>query len=207
MNLAELAAAAAVAGLDGVALTDHGPGADFEAAHRALGHYRIHLVPGREVSCALGHVLVLSMDQAWLSALPPRVTLPLPPAAQGPVALVWAHPAGWHVGGFTIPADPSRGAEHLNAVEILNGERLWQTGAVQAAGRIAEDLRLAGTGGSDAHDPAALGRCLTEALGASDATQFIEALVAGEVRPLLSGTWAAANDTMYERHDLVPFLA
>jgi predicted metal-dependent phosphoesterase TrpH len=200
-----LARAAEALGLEALALTDHGP-ADLAEAQRALAARGVRLIPGREVTCDLGHVLVLATDIAWLEALPPRCPLPLPDSRRGPAALVWAHPAGWRTGGALIAPDPSRGAEHLDGVEVLNGERLHVEQGVRIAGELASELGLPACGGSDAHDPAALGRCLTDVEGATDAASFIEGLAAGRVRPVLSRRWAEARGYDYRRSDLVPYL-
>src|SRR6266540_6568487 len=90
----ELADAAQALGLEAVALTDHGP-ADLVAAARAFADRGVALIAGREITCDLGHVVVLATDMEWLSSLPPRCPLPLPDSRRGPAALIWAHPAGW----------------------------------------------------------------------------------------------------------------
>jgi PHP domain-containing protein len=205
MGIAQLADAAAALGLEAVALTDHGP-ADLAAARAALAARGVALVPGREVSTDLGHVLVLATDEAWLASLPARSSLPLPDSRRGTCALVWAHPAGWRYGGALIPPDPNKGGEHIHAVEVLNGERLHQPDGVRLAEVLARDLGLPGTGGSDAHDAGALGRCLTEVPGATDAASFVEGVAAGEGRALLSRTWAEARGYDYARADLTPYL-
>lgn len=204
MTHADLARAAGALRLDAVAVTDHGPGTDFEAVHAAVAAHGVALVPGREITTDLGHVLVLSTDAAWLSGLPPRCALPLD-GAPGPTALVWAHPGGWRVGWQMVLPDPSRGAEHLHGVEVLNGERLHQADGLAVAERLADELRLAACGGSDAHDAGAVGRCLTEAPGARDAAELIEAIIAGETRPVLGEAWAHANEAIYERADLAVY--
>jgi predicted metal-dependent phosphoesterase TrpH len=204
-GVGELADAAAALGLEAVALTDHGSG-DLESARRTFADRGVTLVPGREVSCDLGHVVVLSTDIEWLASLPPRCALPLPNSRRGPAALIWAHPAGWRHGGALIPPAPERGAAYLHAVEVLNGERLHQPDGVEKAHRLAGQLGLPGCGGSDAHDAPALGRCLTEVAGASDAESFIDGVVAGRSTPVLSERWARARGYDYERPDLVPYL-
>lgn len=200
-----LAAAIAPLGVDALALTDHGPGCDYAAAEAALKRAGMALIPGRELTTPIGHVLALTTDTEWLSALPERCGLPLPGGAHGPLALVWAHPAGWRVAGATIAPDPSRGAEHVDAVEVLNGERLWQLDAIATAEALARDLGAGTTGGSDAHRAGAAGRCLTVVDGARDAAEFIEAVRAGRSRPLLGRGWAERHDHRYARDDLRPY--
>ena len=205
MGIGELAREAEALGLEAIAMTDHGT-ADLDAAREELSARGVTMVPGREVSCDLGHVLVLATDLAWLANLPPRCPLPLPDSRVGPCALVWAHPAGWRLGGALIPPDPSRGAEHLHGVEVLNGERLHQTDGVRLAEQLASSLGLPSCGGSDAHDVRAIGRCLTEVAGATDPAAFIEGLAAGHARPVLSRRWAEVRGYDYVRSDLTPYL-
>lgn len=204
-ELAELAREAEALGLEAIALTDHGAG-DLLAARDELSRRGVAMIAGREVSCDLGHVLVLATDLEWLSALPPRCPLPLPDSRNGPCALVWAHPAGWRLGGALIPPDPSRGGEHLHGVEVLNGERLHQPDGVRLAEELAAALGLPGCGGSDAHDTGALGRCLTEVPGAADPASFVEGLAAGDARAVLSRRWAEVRGYDYVRSDLTPYL-
>jgi len=205
MSVRELATAAAAVGCDGAALTDHAPGTDFAAAEVTFAEHGVALVPGREVSCDLGHVLVFDTDREWLAALPPRIDDLMVLREHG-AALVWAHPAGWRVGGAMVPPDPSRGAGALHGVEVLNGERLHQDGGVRVAAELAQRFGLASCGGSDAHAPGAVGRCLTEAPGAADPLSFIASLVAGRVRPVLSRRWGDANGAEYRRADLLEYV-
>jgi len=204
-TVGELADEAVALGLGALALTDHAP-ADLAAASGVLASRGVRLIPGREVSCDLGHVLVFATDLDWLSALPPRCDLPLPNSRRGPCALVWAHPAGWRFAGALIPPDPTRGAEHLDAVEVLNGERLHQPDGVRLAEELARTLGLPAAGGSDAHDALALGRCLTEVPGATDPASFIEGLAAGSSIAVLSRRWAVVRGYDYRRPDLTPYL-
>jgi len=201
----EIADAAAGLGLEALALTDHGP-ADLRAAVPVFAERGVMLIGGREVVCDLGHVVVLATDLDWLAGLPPRCPLPVPDHRSGPAALIWAHPAGWRSGGTMIPPDPGRGAEHLHGVEVLNGERLHQTGGVAIAEELARSLGLPRCGGSDAHDADALGRCLTEVPGATDPSSFIEGLLAGRAEAVLSERWGRARGYDYRRSDLVPYL-
>jgi hypothetical protein len=83
---------------------------------------------------------------------------------------------------------------------------LYQDGGVATARDLAKRLGLAACGGSDAHDAVAVGRCLTQAPGATDPLSFIASLVAGTVRPVLSRRWGDAHGMEYRRADLVGFL-
>jgi hypothetical protein len=203
--VAELADAAAALGLEAVALTDHGAG-DLDAARATFADRGVAMIPGREISCDLGHVIVLASDLEWLAALPPRCPLPLPNSRRGPAALIWAHPAGWRTGGAMIPPAPGPAAANLHAIEVLNGERLHQPDGVERARQLADELGLPGCGGSDAHDALALGRCLTDVDDADDPASFIDGVIAGRCMPILSERWADARGYDYERPDLVPYL-
>jgi hypothetical protein len=119
---------------------------------------------------------------------------------------VWAHPAGWRVGGAMIAPDGSADAEHLDGVEVLNGERLYQAGGVEIAESLASKFELCRTGGSDAHDAGMIGRCLTRVDGATDAAEFIDGVKRGAARAVLGKEWAAANGHDYRRADLQAYL-
>ncbi|MGH2829658.1 MAG: PHP-associated domain-containing protein [Actinomycetota bacterium] len=203
--LQALAAAVEPLGIGALALTDHDPGADYGAAREILGSHGVVLVPGREVDTPLGHVVVLSTDTEWLGSLPSRTTLPLPGRSRAQAALIWAHPAGWRVAGAVITPDPSKGAEHVHAVEVLNGERLWQPGGVATAAELAQGLALGACGGSDAHDAGSAGRCMTAIDAAEDASSIVEAVRAGACRPVLGRAWAEREGIRYERQDLTRY--
>ncbi len=204
-DVASLAAALQSVGVDAVALTDHSPGCDYTEARAVLAHHGVMLIPGRELNTPLGHVLALATDTEWLTQIPESCALPPPGTPRGPLALVWAHPAGWRVAGALAAPDPSRGGLYLHAVEILNGERLYQPDAVAIAEDLARQLGVAGTGGSDAHRHEGAGRCLTEVVGAADAAGVIEGIRDGQCRPVLGPVWAERHDMRYARDDLRPY--
>lgn len=201
-GIAAIAAAVAGMGVDAIALTDHGPGCDYAAAAAAVADHGLLLIPGRELNTPLGHVLVLCTDTRWLTGLPERGRLPLDSTPREPFALVWAHPAGWRVAGAMVAPDSSKGVEHVHAVEVLNGERLWQLDGVTIAEHLAREAGAGTTGGSDAHRADAAGRCLTVAENARDAREAIEAIRAKATRPLLGRGWAVRHGHVYQRPDL-----
>jgi predicted metal-dependent phosphoesterase TrpH len=205
-SIERVAHACEALGVEAIALTDHGPGCDYASAENVMRTRGITLVPGRELSTPLGHVLVLTTDVEWLVTTPEVSPLPLPSPPSRRFALVWAHPAGWRVAGAMAPPDPSRGAEHVHAIEVLNGERLYQSDGVAIAAQLATSLGKAQTGGSDAHRAHAAGKCLTEVDGADDAQSFIDGIRGGYARPVLWPEWAAAHRMVYERADLVAYL-
>lgn len=163
-------------------------------------------VPGRELSTPLGHVLVLTTDVEWLATRPEQSSLPVGDPPRSPYALVWAHPAGWRVAGALAAPDPSRGAEHVDAVEVLNGERLYQQDGVAMAESLAAALGKGSTGGSDAHRSVAAGKCLTRVEGATP-EDVVEAVRSGSCAPVLGPGWAELHGMRYERDDLRPYFA
>lgn len=199
------AAACERLGVDALALTDHGGGCDYEQAESICATHGVLLVPGRELNTPLGHVLALTPDTEWLSSVPETCTLPPHGRLRGPLALIWAHPAGWRVAGAMIAPDLSRGAEHVHAVEALNGERLYQDGGVKTSIELAAELGAPMTGGSDAHRASSTGRCLTQVDGAHSVVEVVEGIISGLCAPVLGGAWAVQNQIVYERADLATF--
>ncbi len=144
-----------VAGLKGFALTDHNSVAGHSAlADLARRNPMYLMVPGVEVSTREGHLLVYGVSEV------PPVRRPLSETldwvhARGAVAVL-AHPLrlAHGVGRRAAETAPVEGIETLNGhnSEIANAR----------AGVIAAGRRIAGTGGSDAHDLHGLGRAFTE---------------------------------------------
>lgn len=154
--------AARAAGLDAIAITDH----DRSSAYTRLcdlGLADPHgnpvdgflVIPGVEVSCVEGHVLVIG------------ATFDTPDAIPASQALAMAHARG-AIAAAAHPFDRLRsGVGHatlrrvaFDAVETWNSKTI-EAGSNRAAGEFARAHALPEIGGSDAHFAAALGRAHT----------------------------------------------
>jgi len=141
-------------GLNGFALTDH----NSTAGHAELAQWQtkfpdLVLLPGVEVSTAEGHLLAYGVSQS--------------PPAHRPVAetIEWVRDQG----GVSVLAHPFRLSHgvgrsitetaRVNAIEIVNGHNSPR--ANRRAAEVVAHRRLAGTGGSDVHELADLGRAFT----------------------------------------------
>ena len=155
LSLEAIVAQLGAAGLQGFALTDHNSIAGHarlrELARSAPGSL---LVPGVEVSTHDGHLLVYGVEE-----LPP-LRRPLPETldwvrGRGGVAVI-AHPYRWAHGAGDALARTAR----ADGIEAMNGHNRPVANA--RAELVAAQRGLAGTGGSDAHRLADLGRVYTE---------------------------------------------
>lgn len=143
------------AGLHGFALTDHNSTKGHAALRELAAKYpRYWLIPGVESTAREGHVLLYGVTEA-----PPR-DLPLAEliewASPRNAVVVLAHPLRWVHGVGRRIAERAKvhGLEGRNG---RNGEVANLRTELLAAKR-----GLSATGGSDAHEPASLGRAFTE---------------------------------------------
>jgi predicted metal-dependent phosphoesterase TrpH len=173
--------AAAVAGLDAVAVTDHDTvEASLRASELAPDHGLL-AVPGVEVSTGDGHLLALGVNEALEPGRPLAET-----AAEvrdrGGVAIV-PHPFQRSRHGAAAGA-----IANVDAVETYNAHTLVGLRNRQAA-RFADRRGYPVTGGSDAHNPTLVGRAYTELVVEADAddplaaSDVIEAIQAGRTAP------------------------
>jgi hypothetical protein len=173
------------AGIDAIALTNHGDEQDNRALAPRLAAIGVTLLHGVEISTVFGDFVVFSPDLDFLSTLR-HLQEPLRPATvPDDAAVVWVHPVagGGHSGSAYFPGLETRVAETIHAVEVLNGNWLDRR-YVDGATRIAAALGLPSTGGSDAHVVSRLMTCYTEVDGRlGDTADLVTALRAGAVRP------------------------
>jgi predicted metal-dependent phosphoesterase TrpH len=153
-------AAADRAGLDAVAITDHDAVSEALRARELAPDYGVLAVPGVEVSTADGHLLGLGVE-----SVPP----PGRPLAETAGAIRAA-------GGVAIVPHPFHRTRHgarasaignVDLVETYNAHTIAGLRNRQA-GRFARRRGYPATGGSDAHDPALVGRAFTEVLVDTD---------------------------------------
>jgi len=129
-------------GLDGVAITDHDT---IQGALRLVNDKELMIIPGVEVSTLQGHVLALN------------VTEPIPPQLSVLETIEKIH----ELGGIAIAAHPSvmlkglrmhacRGLD-FDAVEVINSAAFPFSLSTYLNRKMAVNLNLPQTGGSDAH--------------------------------------------------------
>lgn len=160
---------AQAAGLDGIAITEHGhrvPPSVWELAERYRGRFPIF--PGMEASSELGDILIFGID-SYPRTLHRAADLRRYVLAAGGV-MVAAHPFRWDLspkpwlpprdGQLTLEKALSHPLMGLvDALEAING---WATPQeVDFTLEVGRHLGMATTGGSDAHHPRDVGICVT----------------------------------------------
>jgi predicted metal-dependent phosphoesterase TrpH len=142
-------------GLDGFALTDHNTVNGALKAAKDLTTNDFLIIPGIEISTKDGHLLGLDVDTAIPRGLPVHET----------VDLIYEN------GGIPIVPHLYRNMSgikkeklmpihnHLDAIEVYNGCSQPKTN--NRTGKVAKQLNLGGTGGSDSHMPQYAGYAYT----------------------------------------------
>jgi len=131
-------------GLHGLALTDHDNVKGLREAKKAAEKYDIQFIPGVEITTISGDIVALGIEEI------PKTTDALEMIdmirQQGGVAIL-AHPfAGfWALSFANIPDI----AKRFTAIEIFNA--LTQFDLNMEAIKLAKQLNMTGTAGSDAH--------------------------------------------------------
>jgi len=149
--------------VEAVALTNHGDVSDNRKLEGALAAEGILLVHGVEVSTMLGDLVVFSPDLDYLATFGDVQEAPAAGSVPPDAAVVWVHPGagGGRSGSAFYPGLERLVAPILDAIEIYNGGWLDER-YVSIATSIADQLGVARTGGSDAHEPDDLMTCYTE---------------------------------------------
>lgn len=182
-------------GLSGVAITDHNEVKGYFEARAAGRSEGLLVVSGTEVSTSEGHVLAYGVQEALPRGLSAAETLDRIRDAGG--MAVAAHPVRFPSGmGLRL-------ARNLpwDGIEVLNGGSSSRANA--AATRLAGELGLSRTAGSDAHRLGELGRSYTVLENVFTEDQVLDALRKGLGRPggrsrtLLEGA-AYSVETMSE---------
>lgn len=171
---------AIMAGLDGIAFTEHNSYSATDRADDLAGKYsgRIRIFRGAEYDAAEGHVLLFGLkdnsflDLGMFAPLSELIRLITP---KGAVAIV-AHPfRGW--GQFKADLSAVHG---ICALEAFNGHNTDEEN--EKAYNVALSIGMPFTGGSDSHGSADVGRCYTEFFDDVDNTSLVSALRSGRYR-------------------------
>lgn len=145
--------AAADAGLDGIAITDHDTMENIVQARNAAPP-ELKIIPGVEITTSEGHLLAYNIDEI------PDVSTPIEVAdaihAQGGISAL-SHPFDTLREHY---APRQELFEAVNAIEVINSRCLFPCFNKQAR-KIAESAGLAMIAGSDAHFPMEVGRART----------------------------------------------
>jgi hypothetical protein len=149
--------------VEAVALTNHGDLSDNRKLERVLAAEGVVLVHGVEISTMVGDLVVFSPDLDYLATFHDVQEAPKAGSIPPDAAVVWVHPGagGGRSGSSFYPGLERLVGPVLDAIEIYNGSWLGER-YVKAATDIADQLGLARTGGSDAHEPDQLMACYTE---------------------------------------------
>ncbi|MGI5838728.1 MAG: CehA/McbA family metallohydrolase [bacterium] len=170
-------------GLDALCVTEHNSYEKSAPVLEVAAEMNFPVFRGAEIATTLGHLLVYGVkDDGWIvrkfwGRLPGEDVLRAVARAGGVV--VAAHPckAGYQFyGSRLIAAYPV-----IVGLEVCNGVCSKEDN--RAAARLAAELGLPGTGGSDAHRFHEIGRCCTEIPGRpGDETELAAILRAGDFR-------------------------
>jgi predicted metal-dependent phosphoesterase TrpH len=164
--------------LHGIAFTEHYSYEASEPLECLKEKYRdkIMIFRGVEFSSLEGHCLIFGVNTD-------RLSIKFAPVKEI-VQLVNEE------GGIAIPSHPFRGGNSLgDAVKSVNGFRAIEGyngyshhSQNSKAVKVAGELSLPYTGGSDAHEPKDVGSCFTEFFDAVSYDNFIDLLRAGNYR-------------------------
>ncbi len=153
MSAKDIAMRAVEVGFDGFALTDHNTTSGNREAARQAKSAGLAFIPGIEVSTQEGHLLGLGIKstiKAWIPAEEAVAKI----HDQGGLAIA-AHPYDFTRHGM---GDVLRGLD-IDAIEVINGKTFLGNGHAR---KVAAELGLPVTAGSDAHTKAEMGSAWTE---------------------------------------------
>ncbi len=149
--------------VEAVALTNHGDVGDNLKLGPALAAEGVLLIDGVEISTLFGDFIIFSPDLDLLATFRDVQDVPRDGDLPEDAVVVWVHPGagGGRSGSAYYPGIERMVAGIVDAVEVYNGSWLAER-YVSTAERLAAQLGVPRTGGSDAHDAAQLMQCYTE---------------------------------------------
>ncbi len=171
-NLNELGPSCKMAGIDGIAITEHNQVTSIIPPD-------IVAVRGIEVSSNVGHVIGLGIREPIERGLSPDETI-IKIRAQGGVALL-PHPYDL----FRSSVRPERLKVMPDAIEVLNAASLFARVASPPAKEFAEKRGIPQVAGSDSHIPETIGRAYTVIEADSlDEESVLDAIRSGRTHPV-----------------------
>ena len=164
-------------GLDGVAITDHNT---LDGALKLARKNEIIVIPGIEIETLQGHVLALNITTLIPPRLSPSETIQRIHEASGIVVaphLTAIGKAGLGLGRRISPAS------NFDAVEVINSSAFPFFLSTYVSQKLAAQLHLPKTAGSDAHTPQTIGRAYTIVDADPEVNEVIQAIRRGATVP------------------------
>jgi len=159
-------------GLDGVAITDHDT---VTGALRLAKQRKLLVIPGMEIETPKGHILALNIRKPV--GKPPDATLTLSKVIENiheaDGTAVIAHPASVLKSGL---GNKILSETDLDAIEVVNSAAFPFFLSTYLSKRLAQQLRLPQTAGSDSHHPQEIGKAYTLIDADSNVDDVIEAI-------------------------------
>ncbi len=145
------------------------------------------VIPGIEVRAQEGDFLVFTTDEEYLAGLPEKVASVSVLRRDAETAVIWAHPfVDQRAKTYEATSLPEVECvvPYIDGIEIFNGtmidlhkQQLLRTGYFQNLIRVATQMGLTMTGGSDAHEAEMMGHCFTSfSADIADTAAFVDAL-------------------------------
>lgn len=166
-------------GLNGVAITDHNT---TQGALKLAKNKEMFVIPGTEVSTLQGHILALNVTKPISSKLSILETLDKIHEQNG--IAVAAHPSVM-LKGLTMHACRNM---NFDAVEVINSAAFPFYLSTYFNRKVAMNMSLPQTGGSDAHYAPEIGSAYTLIDADLETDEIVEAIKKGEIVPFGKAT-------------------
>lgn len=163
-------------GLDGVAITDHNT---LDGALKLTRKNELIVVPGIEIETLQGHVLALNITTLIPPRLSPSETIQRIHEAGGIVVA----PHLTAIGKAGLGLRPMSQASNFDAIEVINSSAFPFFLSTYISQKLAAQLDLPKTAGSDAHIPQTIGRAYTIIDADPDVNEVIQAIRRGATVP------------------------
>lgn len=174
-------------GIDRIAITDHNTAEGALEAQRALPE---RVIVGEEIMTNQGELLGYFMKESIPAGLSPLETIKRL-RDQG-AAISVSHPFDRLRKGAWEEADLLRIIEYIDAIEVFNSRCIFVEDNAKAVA-FAEQHKLLGTVGSDAHSRVEYGRATLAMLPFDDAEGFIDSLREAQMANRYSSWWVHVN--------------
>ncbi len=176
-TLREVVAHSKKRGLDGVAITDHDT---LRGALQLIQESEFIIIPGVEVTTRQGHVLALNVT----TPIPPRLDLSETIHRIHDVGGIAVAPHLTSVGKGGIGLKRVTQNLYLDAVEVINSAAFPFFLSTYLSRKIAAELSLPQTAGSDSHIPKTIGMAYTLVDSDPEVDEIIWAIKKGATTPI-----------------------